>query len=91
MSINVACRQQSPFGGWRHHLPPAKAVGLWVLGSGGNLSLWQQLRENHITGLRPEENKPTALTGDENAPLLPPIGGVSPGGGDLLSTQLLDS
>ena len=24
----------SPFGGWRHHLPPAKAVGLWVLSNG---------------------------------------------------------
>jgi hypothetical protein len=23
-----------PFGGWRHHLPPAKAVGLWALGNG---------------------------------------------------------
>ena len=33
------CRQQAPFGGWRHHLPPAKAVGLWMLSSGVNLSL----------------------------------------------------
>ena len=26
-------RQGPSFGGWRHHLPPAKAVGLWALGS----------------------------------------------------------
>ena len=32
-----------------------KAGALWVLGSGGNLSLWQQRRENHTTGLRPEK------------------------------------
>ena len=44
---------------------------LWMLGNGVNLSLWQQWRENHTTGLRPEENKPTALSGDRNAPLLP--------------------
>ena len=42
---------------------PAKAGALWVLGNGVNLSLWQQWRENHTTGLRPEENKPTALSG----------------------------
>ena len=30
--INAACGS-APFGGWRHHLPPAKAVGLWVLSS----------------------------------------------------------
>ena len=53
----------APFGGWRHHLPPAKAVGLWVLGSGVKVSLWQQRRENHTTGLRPEENRQTALAG----------------------------
>jgi len=35
----------------------------WVLGNGGNVSLWQQRRENQTTGLRPEENKPTALSG----------------------------
>ena len=91
-----------------------KAGALWMLGSGVKVSLWQQRRENHTTGLRPEENKPTVLTGDGNAPLLPPVGDVSPresvsrdfqvavvplqitfachpGGGDLLSTQLLDS
>ena len=87
---------------------------LWVLDSGVKVSLWQQRRENHTTGLRPEENRQTALTGDGNVPLLPPVGDVSPresvsrdfqvavvplqitfachpGGGDLLSTQLLDS
>ena len=57
--------------------PPIQGA-LWVLGNGVNLSLWQQWRENHITGLRPEENKPTALTGDGNAPLLPPVGDVFP-------------
>jgi len=34
-----------------------------VLGNGGNVSLWQQRRENQTTGLRPEENKLTALEG----------------------------
>ena len=43
---------------------------LWVLGSGVNLSLWQQQRENHTTGLRSEENKPITLAGAGNAPLL---------------------
>ena len=33
-------------------------VGLWVLGSGVNLSLWQQQRENHTTGLAPVEMHP---------------------------------
>ena len=33
-------------------------VGLWVLGSGVNLSLWQQRRENHTTGLAPVEMHP---------------------------------
>ena len=62
----------APFGGWRHHLPSHFVVGLWMLGSGVKVSLWQQRRENHTTGLRPEENKPTALTGDGNTPLSPP-------------------
>ena len=52
-------------------LPPPIQGVLWVLGGGVKLSLWQQRSENHTTGLRPEENKPTALTGDRNAPLLP--------------------
>ena len=59
---------------------PAIQGALWVLGNGVNLSLWQQWRENHTTGLRPEENKPTALTGDGNAPLLPPAAASSPEG-----------
>ena len=29
--------RRSPFGGWRHHLSPAKAGALWTLGSGVNL------------------------------------------------------
>ena len=33
-------------------------VGLWVLGSGINLNLWQQRRENHTTGLAPVEMHP---------------------------------
>ena len=33
-------------------------MGLWVLGSGINLSLWQQRRENHTTGLAPVEMHP---------------------------------
>ena len=64
-------------------LPPPIQGALWVLSNGGNLSLWQQRSENHTTGLRPGENKPTALTGDGNAPLLPPVGDVFPGGGDF--------
>ena len=34
----------SPFGGWRHHLPPAKAVGLWVL-SYGAMSLQESIEQ----------------------------------------------
>ena len=30
----LAGEGDSPFGGWRHHLPPAKAVGLWMLDNG---------------------------------------------------------
>ena len=26
-----ASEMQSPFGGWRHHLPPHFVVGLWML------------------------------------------------------------
>ena len=63
-------------------LPPPIQGALWVLGNGVNLSLWQQWRENHTTGLRPEENKPTALTGAGNAPLFP-LRGASPGGGSF--------
>ena len=63
---------------------------LWVLGNGVNLSLWQQWRENHTTGLRPEENKLTALTGDGNAPLFP-LRGASPGGGSFSGAMLLDA
>ncbi len=61
-----------------------------VVGNGVNLSLWQQWRENHTTGLRPEENKLTALTGDGNAPLFP-LRGASPGGGSFSGAMLLDA
>ena len=64
--INAACRQRAPL------VAGATKGALWVLGNGDNLSLWQPRIENHTAGLRPEENKPTALTGDGNAPLLPP-------------------
>ena len=37
---------------------PASLEALWMLGSGGNLSLWQQRRENHTTGLRPRKCTP---------------------------------
>ena len=36
-------------------LPPPIQGALWVLSNGGNLSLWQQRRENHTTGLRPRK------------------------------------
>ena len=36
----------------------------------------------------PEKDKPTALTGDGNAPLLSPVGDVFPGGADLLYAYL---
>ena len=29
-----ASEMHSPFGGWRHHLPPHFVVGLWVLSHG---------------------------------------------------------
>ena len=50
------------YGSLRIQFPyhPLKGA-LWVLGSDVNLSLWQQRRENHTTGLRPEENKQTSL------------------------------
>ena len=62
---------------------------LWVLGDGISLSLWQQRRENHTTGLCPEENKQTALTGDGNAPLLPPAA-ASPPEGEILAALCID-
>ena len=48
-------------------LPPRFAVGLWVLGILGNLSLYQLQRENHTTGLSPWKCTPSAA-----------FGGVSP-------------
>jgi len=60
--INAAWRQPPPLVADATTFPP-QAGALWVLGGGVNLSLWQQRRENHTTGLRPEENKPTALSG----------------------------
>ena len=48
--------------------PPASLGALWVLGGGVKLSLWQQRRENHTTGLRPEENRQTALRAFEMHP-----------------------
>ena len=54
--------EYAPCGSLRIQFPyhPLKGA-LWVLGSDVNLSLWQQRRENHTTGLRPEENKQTSL------------------------------
>ena len=68
-------------------LPPPIQGALWVLGNSGNVSLWQQRRENHTTGLRPEENKPTALSGDRNAPLLPT---APPPEGEVLAPLCLE-
>ena len=84
--------EYAPIGSLRIQFPcyPPIQGALWVLSNGGNLSLWQQRRENHTTGLRPEENRPTALTGDINAPLLV-LRTTSPGGGSLLYSQLLNS
>ena len=48
-------------------LPPRKSGGLWMLGSGVNLSLWQRWRENHTTGLRPRKCTPFGA----NAPPFP--------------------
>ena len=74
----------APFGALRHNLCPAKAVGLWALGSDVNLSLWQQRRENHTTGLRPEENKPTALRALEMHPFCR-LSAASPPEGEICS------
>ena len=62
---SVSLDSQSPKGSLRIQFPCYAhfVVGLWVLGSGVNWGLWQQWRENYTTGLRPEENKPTALSG----------------------------
>ena len=68
----------APFGGWRHHLPPRFAVGLWVLGRGVNLHVEQQRRETVQPGLW--------LVG--NAPLLVLTHHLSPGGGTLLYASL---
>ena len=54
--------------------PPIQGA-LWVLGSGINLSLWQQRRENHTTGLRPWKCTPSAY-------------GTSPGGGGFSNAML---
>ena len=67
-SIVCCLRQRTPFGGWRHHLSPAKAGALWVLGNGVKVSLWQQRRENRTTGLRPWKNRQTALRAMEMHP-----------------------
>ena len=53
-------------------------VGLWVLGSGVNLSLWQQRREKHTTGLAPVEMHPYSRYA-----VLPPEG-------EVLATLCLD-
>ena len=79
MSINCCLSAAPPLVAGATTFLPIQGA-LWVLGSGGNLSLWQQRRENHTTGFRPEENKPTALAGDGNAPLLPPAAASSPEG-----------
>ena len=67
----------SPF--WRLAPPPSpcSAVGLWVLGISGNLSLWQQRRENHNNRASPEEMHPFCR-----------LWRRLPGGGDLLNATL---
>ena len=59
---SVSLDSQSPKGSLRIQFSCHAhfVVGLWMLGSGGNLSLWQQRRENHTTGLRPgkQANRP---------------------------------
>ena len=74
-------RQRPPLVAGATTFPPAKAVGLWTLGSGVNLYLWQQWRENHTTGLHPEENRQTALRAWKCTPSAA-CGGVFPGGAD---------
>ncbi len=34
---------QSPFGGWRHHLPPHFVVGLWMLSHVATMSLQESI------------------------------------------------
>ena len=62
---SVSLDSQSPIGSLQIQFlcHPAKVGALWMLGSGVKVSLWQQRRENHTTGLRPEENRQTALSG----------------------------
>ena len=57
--------------------PPVQGA-LWVLGSGINLNLWQQRRENHTTGLAPVEMHPYSRYA-----VLPPEG-------EVLATLCLD-
>ena len=69
--------------------PAHFVVGLWMLGSDVNLSLWQQRRENIQPGFaRKKTGKPRCARG--NTPLLVLAHHLSPGGGTLLSVQLLD-
>ena len=51
----------SPFGGWRHHLPPAKAVGLWVLSNGSPQSSEDSTISSSPAG---EYNKKGSQNGD---------------------------
>ena len=82
-SINAACGRAPLW--WLAPPPsPAKAVGLWMLGNGVKLSLWQQRSENHTTGLRPwKTNQPPCGRG--NAPLLPPAAASPPEGQILVA------
>ena len=45
-----ALEMQSPFGGWRHHLPPHFVVGLWMLSHGA-----MTLQENIERPILPPE------------------------------------
>ena len=67
---SVSLDSQSPIGSLQIQFlcHPAKVGALWMLGSGVKVSLWQQRRENHTTGLRPEENRQTALRAFEMHP-----------------------
>ena len=60
-------RQQAPFGGWRHHLSPYSG-GTMGAGLLSQFVFMEITAKNHITGLRPEENRQTALRAFEMHP-----------------------
>ena len=75
-----------PFGGWRHHLPPLKR-GNYGCSAACQFEFIKVTERKPYNRASPEGNKPTALAGDGNAPLLPT---APPPEGEVLAALCLD-